>query len=59
MLRPIWTGGVCDEAVFLAEPDDFGAVGKYYADFHQLEDEEVRNLLGRPNRAHSEQPPAY
>jgi predicted phosphoribosyltransferase len=34
-----------DEVVILLEPEDFRAVGEYYADFHQLEDDEVRNLL--------------
>jgi putative phosphoribosyl transferase len=35
----------CDEAIFLATPPDFGAVGFYYADFAQLSDEDVRRLL--------------
>jgi putative phosphoribosyl transferase len=35
----------CDEAVFLATPADFRAVGLYYADFRQLEDAEVMALL--------------
>jgi putative phosphoribosyl transferase len=35
----------CDEAAILLQPEDFRAVGEYYADFHQLEDDEVRNLL--------------
>ena len=38
----------CDEAVFLATPKDFQAVGQYYADFHQLEDWEIHRLLHRP-----------
>jgi putative phosphoribosyl transferase len=37
----------CDEAVFLLQPENFRAVGEYYEDFHQLEDDEVRNLLHR------------
>lgn len=35
----------CDEAVFLAMPNDFQTVGQYYADFHQLEDWEIHQLL--------------
>jgi putative phosphoribosyl transferase len=37
--------GDCDEAVFLAEPAEFGSVGAFYDDFHQLEDAEVTALL--------------
>jgi putative phosphoribosyl transferase len=39
--------GLCDEAVFLAEPPDLGSVGAFYADFHQLDDAEVAELLAR------------
>jgi putative phosphoribosyl transferase len=39
--------GLCDEAVFLAEPPDLGSVGAFYADFHQLDDAEVAALLDR------------
>jgi putative phosphoribosyl transferase len=39
--------GQCDEAVFLATPADFGAVGYYYDDFRQVSDEEVVELLER------------
>jgi putative phosphoribosyl transferase len=39
--------GLCDEAVFLAEPADLGSVGAFYADFHQLDDAEVVALLAR------------
>jgi len=39
-LRPL-----CDEAVFLAEPPLFGAVGAFYEDFRQIEDAEVTALL--------------
>lgn len=35
----------CDEAVFLATPDPFGAVGAFYRDFRQTEDDEVISLL--------------
>jgi putative phosphoribosyl transferase len=38
---------LCDEAVFLAEPSDLGAVGAFYRDFRQLEDTEVAALLDR------------
>ncbi|XQU70950.1 hypothetical protein OJJOAM_003739 [Cupriavidus sp. H18C1] len=34
-----------DECVSLWVPDDFGAVGAYYADFEQTTDEEVMALL--------------
>ncbi len=37
--------GLADEAVFLDEPDDFMAVGQFYEDFRQVEDDEVRALL--------------
>jgi putative phosphoribosyl transferase len=33
------------EVVALAEPENFRAVGEFYRDFHQLEDEEVVRLL--------------
>ena len=36
-----------DEAVCLQQPEDLGAIGFYYRDFHQLSDEEVVNLLTR------------
>jgi putative phosphoribosyl transferase len=38
-------GGVCEEAVFLAEPERFGAVGAFYDDFRQVEDGEVAAML--------------
>jgi putative phosphoribosyl transferase len=34
-----------DELVFLATPPYFRAIGLHYADFHQLEDEEVLGIL--------------
>ncbi len=37
----------CDEVVCLAQPMDFGAIGFYYADFHQMDDAEVIALLER------------
>jgi putative phosphoribosyl transferase len=33
------------EVVAVIEPKDFGAVGQYYQDFHQLDDDEVVSLL--------------
>lgn len=36
-----------DELVCLTEPERFGDVGAFYADFHQLTDEEVLALLAR------------
>lgn len=36
----------CDEAVCLATPEPFGAVGAFYQDFRQTEDREVIALLG-------------
>jgi putative phosphoribosyl transferase len=39
--------GECDDMVCLATPEDFMAVGIYYEDFHQVDDEEVRELLQR------------
>jgi len=37
----------CDEAVFVATPDNFAAVGSFYQDFRQLEDSEVKDLLAQ------------
>jgi putative phosphoribosyl transferase len=37
--------GECDDAVFLATPKDLISVGMYYKDFHQLHDDEVKQLL--------------
>jgi predicted phosphoribosyltransferase len=36
---------LADDIVCLAAPTHFGAVGYYYRDFHQLDDEEVVALL--------------
>jgi len=36
-----------DEVVCLATPAFFGAIGAFYEDFRQLEDDEVRELLAR------------
>ena len=40
-----------DEVVCLEAPEDFGAVGRFYRDFAQVEDEEVVALLARHGRA--------
>lgn len=39
-----------DEIVCLATPRPFGAIGYFYRDFRQLEDDEVRDLLARAER---------
>jgi putative phosphoribosyl transferase len=49
----------CDEAVFLLVPEQLIAIGVYYEDFHQLDDEEVRNMLSLvPGRREDKQSPA-
>jgi len=40
-----------DEIVCLAMPEDLWAIGAYYSDFRQIEDEEVIDLLARAARA--------
>jgi predicted phosphoribosyltransferase len=42
---------IADEVVCLATPEFFSAVGQWYADFGQTEDEEVRELLARAGAA--------
>lgn len=37
--------GDADEIICLETPEDFFAVGQFYRDFHQVSDEEVRNIL--------------
>ena len=37
--------GLVNEVVYLAAPEDFGGVGEFYRDFHQLSDQEVVDLL--------------
>jgi predicted phosphoribosyltransferase len=37
--------GWCDHVVCLLTPEEFWAVGQFYADFRQVEDEEVVELL--------------
>jgi predicted phosphoribosyltransferase len=36
-----------DEVVCLATPSQFGAIGRFYTDFRQVEDDEVREFLDR------------
>jgi hypothetical protein len=43
--------GWCDELVYLHAPPDFAAVGNSYADFTQVEDDQVVQLLRDVNRA--------
>jgi putative phosphoribosyl transferase len=42
---------VADEVICAREPEDFAAVGQYYADFGQTSDAEVRELLESPELA--------
>jgi len=39
-----------DEIVCVAQPESFFAIGQFYEDFHQVTDEEVRDLLQRAAR---------
>lgn len=41
----------CDEVVCLDTPWDFGAVGRFYRNFDQVEDDEVIRLLGETGEA--------
>ncbi|WEQ50925.1 phosphoribosyltransferase family protein (plasmid) [Komagataeibacter oboediens] len=41
----------CDDLVCLTKPSDFRAVGVHYADFRQVEDAEVRDLLTQARTA--------
>lgn len=43
----------CDELVCLEAPEEFYAVGQFYRDFRQVEDEEVVALLAACDRAES------
>lgn len=52
---PVGPASVCrrlladaDEVVCTATPRDFRAVGQVYEDFHQISDDEVRDLLATP-----------
>jgi len=46
-----------DEIVCLATPPYFGAIGAFYGDFSQIDDDEVRALLARA-KPQSEKPPS-
>jgi putative phosphoribosyl transferase len=39
-----------DDVVCATMPSGFEAVGQVYADFHQVSDDEVRQLLATPTR---------
>lgn len=45
-----------DEVICLSTPSPFGAVGQYYRNFHQTEDEEVIELLAKAERGHPAPP---
>ena len=47
---PVWQtrlGGVADELVAVATPEQFSAVGQFYDDFTQVGDDEVVDCLQR------------
>jgi predicted phosphoribosyltransferase len=44
-------GQSCDQAICLLAPRSFRSVGQFYADFSQVEDEQVINLLHEFNSA--------
>lgn len=46
----------CDEVVCLDTPWDFGAVGRFYRNFEQVEDDEVIRLLGQAGHPAKETP---
>ena len=39
-----------DDVICATMPEAFEAVGQVYADFHQVSDDEVRDLLATPTR---------
>lgn len=45
-----------DHCVVLATPEPFGAVGEFYGDFQQVEDEEVIRCLEQADQAYQERP---
>jgi predicted phosphoribosyltransferase len=49
----------CDEVVCLHMTDDFRAVGQFYLDFRQVEDEEVGAMLSEKGGAGEEPPPDH
>jgi predicted phosphoribosyltransferase len=44
--------GEADEVVYLAAPEDFGAVGRFFRDFSQVTDEEVIAILAQSGARH-------
>jgi putative phosphoribosyl transferase len=50
--------GEADEVVCLETPEPFGAIGQFYEDFAQLEDDEVIALLRDAARADADRQPA-
>jgi putative phosphoribosyl transferase len=48
--------GEVDDIVCLAQPSPFGAIGYFYADFHQLTDDEVIALMRQAPQAAEEEP---
>ena len=47
----------CDEVACVAAPDDFGAISMFYADFRQVSDDEVVDLLLRAHATRAEEGP--
>jgi putative phosphoribosyl transferase len=45
-----------DEVVCLAMPSPFGSIGRFYVDFRQVDDDEVRDLLDRSAPVRGEPP---
>jgi putative phosphoribosyl transferase len=50
--------GEVDDIVCLAQPDEFHAIGVFYEDFHQLDDDEVIELLAQAPHAAARAAPA-
>lgn len=48
-----------DHCVILSTPEPFGAVGAFYVDFEQVEDEEVIRCLNSAEHAYKERPHAF
>ncbi|OBK29610.1 phosphoribosyl transferase [Mycobacterium asiaticum] len=51
-------GAEADDVVCATVPPDFDAVGQVYGDFHQVSDDEVRDLLARPAKGPFNDTPA-
>ncbi len=49
-------GAVSDDLVCLRQPEPFSAVGQWYRDFAQVDDEEVRRLLGTGIQRETDRP---